>query len=56
MKTKVIRKTISLPEDVLQFAQRRSKTIAAEKSEQPNLSRYLKDLVLDDRKRQKQAA
>lgn len=48
---KMVKKSITLQEDLLRFADRQAKELARKRAEQPNLSAYLRELLLQAKER-----
>ena len=48
---KMVKKSITLQEDVLKFAEQQAKELARERAEQPNLSAYMRELLLAAKRR-----
>jgi hypothetical protein len=48
---KIVKKTISLPQDAIDFAEKQAAEVARQKSETPNFSGYIKDLILEQKRK-----
>lgn len=51
MTMKFVKKTISLPEDVYQFAEKKANQLAAERGSAPNLSAVVRELLLKEKRK-----
>lgn len=49
---KIVKKSISIPEDALKFAKRKAAKISRETGEPENLSSYVRQLIQKDRERE----
>lgn len=54
MKSKNV--TVFLPQELVDFAKKKSKEIAAKRCERPNLSGFFKDLLLEEKSKEEEAA
>ena len=52
---KVVKKSISLPEPLFKFAEKKAQKLAKDRGSSTNLSAYLRELVLEDRRRDEMA-
>jgi hypothetical protein len=55
MRMKVVKKSISLPEDLYKFVQERTAKLAKERGAVPNVSQYFSELIAREKREAKQS-